>query len=258
MPPPTWWSCAWPPTPTRCGSWHAPRSCTTTDQTALLLLLDTDGQERDEVEVPFDAGITTSARTSPCCSSATAGTSPTSTPAVTAAAGQRRDQPRGFTNAIEAALPLELLGGELEAATAATGAFDAEAGDDTGGFADTGLGANLANVAFRTDEPVREWFDERQALALHAGSIDDFLHEVDLDDLRAGRTDTFVPGPGYHERVFASTTEGWRRSADARACSSTTGSTCPPRSSRHAQRVSCCRCSCGCTGAAATPTPPAR
>jgi pimeloyl-ACP methyl ester carboxylesterase len=181
-----------------------------TDQTALLLLLDTDGQERAAVEVPFDAGITTQRANFAVLLVGDRGhladlDADTVTPLPQ---GSVATNPEKFTNAIEAALPLELLGGELEAATAATGAFDAEAGDDTGGFADTGLGANLANVAFRTAEPVREWFDERQALALHAGSIDDFLHEVDLDHLRGGRTEGFVPGPGYHERVFASTTEG--------------------------------------------------
>ena len=181
-----------------------------TDQTALLFLLDTDGQERDEVEVPFDAGITTQRANIAVLLVGDSGHVADLDAGTVAALPEGRvaTNPDGFTNAIEAALPLELLGGDPVAATAATGAHDPDAGDGTGGFVDTGLGANLANVAFRTDEPVREWFDERQALALHAGSIDTFLHEVDLAALRAGRTEEFVPGPGYHERVFASTTEG--------------------------------------------------
>jgi pimeloyl-ACP methyl ester carboxylesterase len=180
------------------------------DQTALLLLLDTDGQQRDELEVPFDTGITTERANLAVLLVGDGGhLADLDTGAVTPLPpGSVATNPEGFTNAIEAALPLQLLGAEPVAVTAATGAHDPDAGDDTGGFADTGLGANLANVAFRLDEPVREWFDERQALALHAGSIDEFLHELDFDDLRAGRTDTFVPGPGYHERVFASTTPG--------------------------------------------------
>ena len=52
---------------------------------------------------------------------------------------------------------------------------------------DLGLGANLANVAFRTGEPVRDWWDKRQALALHAGTIDPFFQPVDAATADVGR-----------------------------------------------------------------------
>lgn len=186
-----------------------------TDQTALLVLLDTDGQERSTVEVPFDAGITTGRADLAVLLAGGQGhladlDAGTVTPLPD---GSVATSPDGFANAIEAAVPLELLGAEPVALTAATGPYDPAAGDGTGGFADTGLGANLANVAFRRDEPVREWFDERQALALHDGAIDGFLHALDLADLRGGRTEAYLPGPGYHERVFASTTPGLAQEA---------------------------------------------
>lgn len=180
------------------------------DRTALLLLLDRDGAEHDGATVPFDAGITTDrADVAVLLADDRGWVADLATGEVDALpAGSVATDPSDFTNAIEAALPLDRLGLDdvdgAVAVTAATGTFAPEGP----GFADTGLGANLANVAFRTQEPVREWFDEQQALALHAGSIDAFLHPVDLDDLRAGRTDELRPGPGYHERVFASTTPG--------------------------------------------------
>ncbi|TAL22333.1 MAG: hypothetical protein EPN99_06105, partial [Frankiales bacterium] len=63
---------------------------------------------------------------------------------------------------------------------------------------------NVANVAFRPDEPVRIRFDKRQAFALHDGTIDPFFVDVDVDGLLAGRTEALRPGAGYHERQFTS------------------------------------------------------
>jgi dienelactone hydrolase len=178
--------------------------------TALLLLLDTDGEESDELEVPFNAGIRTQRANAAVLLADDRGWVADLATGETQAlpAGSVATDPSGFTNAIEGAIDLDVLagvgGGHPVAVTAATGTYE----PDTAGFADTGLEANLANVAFRTDEPTREWFDEQQALALHAGSIDAFLQELDLDDLRTGRTEDLRPGAGYHERVFASTTPG--------------------------------------------------
>lgn len=64
---------------------------------------------------------------------------------------------------------------------------------------------NVANVAFRPDEPVRIRFDKRQAFALSDGTIDPFFVDVDVAGLTEGRTEAFRPGPGYHERQFLST-----------------------------------------------------
>lgn len=175
--------------------------------TALLLLLDTDGATGGAREVPFGSGLTTRrAELAVLLAGGTGRVADLETGEVADLPADRvATDPDGFTNAIEAALPLDALDVPDEVAVAAgTGTYDPA----TGGLADTGLASHLVNVAFRTDEPVREWFDERQALALHAGSIDAFFRGLDLADLRGGRTDELELGPGYHERVFASTTPG--------------------------------------------------
>jgi hypothetical protein len=183
---------------------------TAVDRTAVLVLVDTDGRAGDPREVPFGAGITTArADLAVVLVGQTGQVVDLATGVVSDLPdGSVATNPDGFTNAIEAALPTDLLAIDDHAALAvAAGPWGAAAD----AFADGGLGANLANVAFRTAEPVREWMDQQQALALHDGSIDDFLLDVDLAELRAGRTDTFELGPGYHERVFASTTPGLAR-----------------------------------------------
>ena len=66
------------------------------------------------------------------------------------------------------------------------------------------LGANVANVAFR-HEPVTTWFEQQQALALHAGSIDDVLpRRRRRPRSLAGANEAWAPGPGYHDRIFTS------------------------------------------------------
>ncbi len=177
---------------------------TAPDDTALLLLLETgDG---DGGDVPFDAGVSTErGDVAVLLAGDTGWVADVATGAVSELpAGSVATDPGGFINAIEAAIDLDALGvSDRVAVAAATGSFDG-----AGAFERTGLGANLINVAFRLDEPVREWFDEEQALALQAGTIDPFFVDVDLADLRAGRTDDFVPGAGYHDRIFTSTTPG--------------------------------------------------
>jgi pimeloyl-ACP methyl ester carboxylesterase len=64
---------------------------------------------------------------------------------------------------------------------------------------------NVANVAFRPDEPVRIRFDKHQAFALADATIDPFFTDVDLQGLVGGRSEAFRPGAGYHERQFLST-----------------------------------------------------
>jgi hypothetical protein len=174
------------------------------DRTGVLLLLG-GGDGGPQTEVPFGAGITTSrATTAVLLAGDVAHVADLATGTVETLPQAVATNPDGFTNAIEARLPRALFERDDLHLTAALGALD-----ETGtAFADTGLGANLANVAFRLDEPVREWFDLRQALALHAGDIDEFLLAVDLGLLDAGTTERSVPGPGYHDRIFLSTTPG--------------------------------------------------
>lgn len=116
--------------------------------------------------------------------------------------GHVASDPHGYVNALEASVPRHLLGplpNRLSVA-AATGLID------PGGtrLKDLGLGANLANVAFRTHEPVRDWWDREQALALYHRTIDPFFARLDLHRLATGASERYVPGPGYHERIFRS------------------------------------------------------
>ena len=170
-------------------------------RTALLVLFDADGEAGEPVTVPFGAGIeTTRADRALLLVEDRGWLADLRTGVVeTLPAGSVATNASGWANAIEARVPRSVLG-EVHAIAAGTGLADP--GADT--LKDLGLGANLANVAFRTAEPVRDWWDKRQALALHAGTIDEFFQEVRLGRLRAGASERWTPGPGYHERVFRS------------------------------------------------------
>ena len=167
------------------------RTTTMTDpsQTAVLVLLDTlpGGLPRD---VPFAAGLRTTAEVAVLGAVGGARAvdlvTGVSTPVPVAVSAA------GWDNAVELLVPARLL----------KGARAPKVGVATGLPTPDG-GITVANVAFRT-EPVRTWFDKRQALALHGGSIDDFLVDVDLKGLKAGATERYVPGPGYHDAVFRS------------------------------------------------------
>ena len=111
----------------------------------------------------------------------------------------------GFVNALEIGIARAFLGavpGTLGVGIA-TGVVNAAAD----GLADISTGtatADLINVAFRSDEPVRIRMDREQALAMLAGSIDRFFATVDLSKLTGGATETFAPGPGYYDRIYIS------------------------------------------------------
>jgi pimeloyl-ACP methyl ester carboxylesterase len=170
-------------------------------RTALLLLLDTGGDEGEALEVPFGAGIRTTRADRALLLAENRGwvADLHSQAVVELPAGAVATNATGWTNAIEARVPLDLAG-DVQAVAAASGLADP--GADR--LKDLGLGANLANVAFRTDEPVRDWWDKRQALALHAGTIDPFFQPVSLSRLTSGANERWTPGTGYHERVFRS------------------------------------------------------
>ncbi|MFY9587242.1 MAG: alpha/beta hydrolase-fold protein [Actinomycetota bacterium] len=112
--------------------------------------------------------------------------------------------PDGFVNAVEIgiwrnvfSLPDVISLGVATGVVneAKTGLADIQTGD---------AAADLFNVAFRFEEPVRIHMDRQQALALYAGSTDRFLAGVDLGRLVAGASETFTPGPGYYDRIYLS------------------------------------------------------
>ena len=153
------------------------------DDAEILLLLDT-GAETGTHDVPFGAGVTTSKADLAVLLTAAGGT------LADLSTGEQRTfatavNPDGWTNAFEASVPIS----GVSAVAAAV----------------RRPGRPLANVAFRHTEPVREWMERQQALALHAGTIDEFFQAVDLPALAAGANERWRPGPGYHERIFTST-----------------------------------------------------
>jgi len=192
--------------------------------TALLALFDTGGEQRQR-DVGFNSGLTTERGDVALFASSAGGV------LVDLASGDATSVPvgvgaAGYDNAIEVAVPRSAVvdpgracraKGEgckngtsfqdLVIAALASGTANAS-GD---GFAQLRLRTNdgdphpnIANVAFRFGESVREWFDKNQALALHAGSIDAFFASVRTDELMAGTTQSYVPGSGYHDRIFVS------------------------------------------------------
>ncbi len=59
-------------------------------------------------------------------------------------------------------------------------------------------------MAFRK-EPFTTFFDCVQALALYDKTIDNFIVEIDTQKLEEGATERYIPGSGYHVRIFEST-----------------------------------------------------
>ena len=172
---------------------------TSSSDTALLVLLDTAPGDTERT-VPFASGLKTKKAELAYLLTGSKGlVADLRTGAITALpAGSVATRPDGWDNAIEARLPVS--SGSVGIAVA-TGKPN-PAGD---GLADLGLGPHVANVAFRTTEPVREWFDKQQALDLLDGTIDRFFTTADLGALRAGANERFEPAGGYFERDFRST-----------------------------------------------------
>jgi pimeloyl-ACP methyl ester carboxylesterase len=108
-------------------------------------------------------------------------------------AGSVATDASGYANAIEARIPSSLVQG-LSGLAIAAGTPNAAGTSFT----------NIANVAFRTKEPARDWWEQQQALALEAGSIDEFFVAPDLAAMRAGRNERYRPTSGYHDRIFES------------------------------------------------------
>ncbi len=141
------------------------------DRTALLLLADTGGDPATR-EIPFNSGLSSEVADVAVFLTGTGGrvVDLASGQEIVLAEGSVARNDSDFVNALEARIPGSLLAGESLSLTAATGT----AASDGAGFEDLALeegngdNPNVANVAFRFDEPVRTWFDKQQALALHA------------------------------------------------------------------------------------------
>ncbi|MFL5842385.1 MAG: prolyl oligopeptidase family serine peptidase, partial [Thermoleophilaceae bacterium] len=101
----------------------------------------------------------------------------------------------GYDNAIEARLPTALLGGAQSPGVAVAAGKPNAKGD--------GL-ENIANVAFRTKEPSRDFWEKQQALALEQKTVDPFFTSADLTSMRAGANERYRPTSGYHDRIFES------------------------------------------------------
>jgi pimeloyl-ACP methyl ester carboxylesterase len=175
------------------------------DETAVLLLVDLDGAAGVAAHaVPFGSGLRT-ARAELAVLLTNAGVQIADLRSgTTSTGGSVAVRPDGDINAVEAFVPLP-HGAEPHAIALATGHADA-AGT---GLVDVGPGTspNIVNVAFRR-EPVSVAMDETQALVLLGGSIDSAFTSFDAAALRQGATQTAVPGPGYYEARFTSTTPG--------------------------------------------------
>jgi S-formylglutathione hydrolase FrmB len=173
-------------------------------RTAVLLLIDTDNARGDEQRaVPWGSGTQTQTADYAVFLAGSGGQiADLRSGSVRALpSGSVATNHAGWANAVEAAIPRSLLGDLSKArVAAATGA----ANDKLDGFRDLGLGANLANVAFRGGEPVRDWWDKQQALSLHDRTIDGFFRKLDARRLAAGASESYEVLPGYHERIFES------------------------------------------------------
>src|SRR6185503_20145099 len=133
---------------------------------------DTGGEESEPLDVPFGAGIQTTRADNALLLVGDRGwlADLRSQAVVELPAGSVATNDAGWDNAIEARVSRDVLG-DVAAVAVASGLADP--GADR--LKDLGLGANVVNVAFRTEEPVRDWWEKRQALALHAGTIDPFF-----------------------------------------------------------------------------------
>lgn len=196
-----------------------------TPGTALLVLLDTKPGETSRA-VPFGSGLTTTKgdvavlltppyktgqgteeeKTVP----AAARVADLATGAVTILApGSVAFDPSGYDNAVEARLPAAVLDGATQqvGVAVAAGIADGDKLKALGDGTSNPQGVNVANVAFRPGEPARNWFDKQQALALYGKTMDAFFTTADLGRMAGGADEAYVPGPGYHDRIFTSTPE---------------------------------------------------
>src|SRR3954470_19429904 len=127
--------------------------------TALLVLLDTRPGDTSR-DVPFNSGLKTSkGDVAVFLAGAHGAWVDLETPGDVHAlpAGSVATNAAGYTNAIEARLPAGLLGDSAQSVDVAVASGLANA--DGNGLKTLDLQPNVANVAFRTHEPSRNWWD---------------------------------------------------------------------------------------------------
>jgi pimeloyl-ACP methyl ester carboxylesterase len=185
--------------------WLLARTTTMDDTkpaTALLVLLDTNAGTATH-SVPFNSGLTTTtAETALFLTGSTGFVADLSNGHIDELPpGSVATNATGYDNGIEARIPAALLRGAANPGVAvAAGIADASGK----AFKTLDPAPNVANVAFRTHEPARDWWDKQQALTLQQGTIDPFFTTADLAAMAAGANERYAPGPGYHDRVFHS------------------------------------------------------
>src|SRR4051794_27864803 len=138
--------------------------------TALLVLLDTRPGTTSR-DVPFNSGLKTSKGDVAVFLAGDHGAwADLADPGEVHAlpAGSVATNPAGYTNAIEARLPAELLGESAQSVGVAVAS--GLVGTDGESLQTLDLQPNVANVAFRTHEPSRNWWDKQQALELLNGT----------------------------------------------------------------------------------------
>ena len=176
---------------------------------ALLVLADTAPGET-AYDVPFDSGLTTSTGdVAVFVSDGMVQIADLATGAITTDSGSAAADPTGWNNGLEASMPLAALAAADGSLSLAIASGRPNGSND--GFAPlpmetdgTTAPANVANVAFRLDEPSRTWFEQGQALSLFDQTIDPFFLSIDTGALASGASSEWEPGPGYHDRIFYS------------------------------------------------------
>ena len=181
---------------------------TSASDTALVVLADTLPGTTSRA-IPFNTGLTTSTGdVAVFIANGTVRVADLVTGTVTGS-GSAVAAPNGWDNALEASVPIAAISAADGSLSLAIASGKPNASND--GFAtlpmdteDTIATANVANVAFRLDEPVRTWLEQNQALALFHDSIDPFFLDIDTVAMSSGASQQWIPGPGYHDRLFYS------------------------------------------------------
>lgn len=188
--------------------WLLARTTTMDDAhpaTALLVLLATRPNAIPHA-VPFNSGLVTTKGTIAVFLHGTYGAwVDLGDPAATVhrlPAGSVATNASGYNNAVEARLPVALLGASIHTVGVAVAAGLADSSGTQ--LATLPQPPNVANVAFRTSEPARDWWEKQQALELYKKSMDAFFATASLDRMAAGANERYRPGPGYHDAIFTS------------------------------------------------------